>query len=184
MRVYYLTGANFAVSNIALRRIKVSRFGDLNDPFELLGADRSNKKHRKELRRFRNRTNDSKGLICFSRSWRNPVLWGHYAEKHAGVCLGFDVPTNSLHEVNYTESPGKLVEDVDSTDSVLGKEKLLCTKFHDWAYEDELRLIVTLDHTVEEGGLFFLPFSARLKLVSTLTRIGPTYAHLKLTHLC
>ena len=38
MRVYYLTGAQFALSNLALRRIKNARFGDLNDPFELLGV--------------------------------------------------------------------------------------------------------------------------------------------------
>ena len=39
MRVYYLTGAPFALSNLALRRIKIARFEDLNDPFELLGVD-------------------------------------------------------------------------------------------------------------------------------------------------
>jgi len=32
MRVYYLTGAQFAISKLALRRIKIARFKDLNDP--------------------------------------------------------------------------------------------------------------------------------------------------------
>ena len=36
MRVYYLTGAQFALNNIALRRLKIARIEDLNDPFELL----------------------------------------------------------------------------------------------------------------------------------------------------
>ena len=50
MLVYYFTGALFALSNLALRRIKVSRFEDLNDPFELLGVDLANSKHRAVLR--------------------------------------------------------------------------------------------------------------------------------------
>jgi hypothetical protein len=46
MRVFYLTGAQFALSNLALRRVKISRFEDLNDPFELLGINpESGKNH-------------------------------------------------------------------------------------------------------------------------------------------
>jgi hypothetical protein len=48
-RVYYLTPAQFAISNVALQRIKVARFSDLNDPFELLGVDRSKVKNRRAL---------------------------------------------------------------------------------------------------------------------------------------
>jgi hypothetical protein len=33
-RLYYLTGPDHAVSNIMFGRIKLSRFADLNDPFE------------------------------------------------------------------------------------------------------------------------------------------------------
>ena len=38
MRVYYLTGVQFALSNLALRRIKIARLEDLNDLYELLAA--------------------------------------------------------------------------------------------------------------------------------------------------
>ena len=43
MRVYYLTGAQFALSNLALRRIKIARFEDLNDLFRnfLFGSPQS-----------------------------------------------------------------------------------------------------------------------------------------------
>ena len=37
-RLYYLTSPEQAISNIVFKRIKVSRFSELNDPFELLGA--------------------------------------------------------------------------------------------------------------------------------------------------
>lgn len=79
MRVHYLTGTQYALSNIALRRIKVSRFTDLNDPFELLAVDLSDKQHRAAIRATKEELNKDKGLICFSKSWSNPLLWGHYA---------------------------------------------------------------------------------------------------------
>ena len=100
MRVYYLTGAQFALSNLALRRIKIARFGDLNDPFELLGVDVGDKKLREAILETKEQINKNRGLICFSKTWRNPLMWGHYAEKHMGMCLGVrysQKPTRSSH---------------------------------------------------------------------------------------
>src|SRR5690242_7534716 len=39
LRVYHLTTAELAISNIGLGRLKVARFADLNDPFELIALD-------------------------------------------------------------------------------------------------------------------------------------------------
>lgn len=103
MRVYYLTGAAFALSNLALRRVKVSRFSDLNDPFELLAVDLGDKDHRKAFRTTKDKINADKGLICLSESWSNPLLWGHYAEKHTGIALGFEIPEKLLNPVIYAE---------------------------------------------------------------------------------
>ena len=107
-RVYYLTGAQYAISNIALRRLKVSRFATLNDPFEFLGADLSDPAYRKAVRETKNHVNKDQGLICFSKSWSNPVLWGHYAESHTGIALGFDAPRTKLKEVFYARRPFKI----------------------------------------------------------------------------
>ena len=71
MRVYYLTSAQYAISNIAFRRIKVSRFNDLNDPFELLAVNTENLNHRKAFRKTKKQLNEKDGLICFSESWDN-----------------------------------------------------------------------------------------------------------------
>ncbi len=57
MRVYYLTGAAFALSNLALRRVKIARFSDLNDPFELLAVDLADKDHRKAFRATKDKIN-------------------------------------------------------------------------------------------------------------------------------
>jgi len=92
----YFSGAQFALSNIALCQIKISRFPDLNDPFELLAVDLSDREHRAAFRKTKEPINENRGLICFSKSWRNPLPWGHYAEKHTCIGLGFDVPDDSL----------------------------------------------------------------------------------------
>ena len=162
MRVFYLTGAQFALSNIALRRLKISRFEDLNDPFELLGINVGDPKHRAAFRATRQEINKTKGLICLSRTWSNPLMWGHYAESHAGICLGFDVPDKLLSPVIYAKRLLKMEIDpatklAKPTESVVNQ--LLRTKFHDWKYEDEMRLFVELDPKTIESGKYFYSFS-------------------------
>lgn len=111
MRVHYLTSSQYTLSKIALRRIKVSRFSDLNEPFELLAMDLSDRQHRAAIRATKEELNKNRSLICFSKSWTNPLLWGHYAERHTGFCLSFDVPDKLLAEVIYAESPMKISVD-------------------------------------------------------------------------
>jgi hypothetical protein len=174
MRVYYLTGAQFALSNLALRRIKISRFEDLNDPFELLAVDRNDREHRAAFREKKEQINESKGLICFSKSWKNPLLWGHYAEKHTGICMGFDVPDDLLDSVIYAKGLLKIEVDPITQRPKLTKKvvrRLLTTKFFDWKYEDEMRLFVQLDHATEESGKYFYPFSPNLALRELI--LGP-----------
>ncbi len=174
MRVYYLTGSQFAISNIALRRIKVSRFSDLNDPFELLAVDLSDKVHRAAFRKTKSELNQNRGLVCFSKSWRNPLVWGHYAEKHTGICLGFDVPDDMVAPVIYADRPSKIKIDAQSNEPILTEQfmnKLLCTKFSDWKYEDEVRVFVKLDDAEQESGNYFYSFSDALVLCEVI--LGP-----------
>ena len=174
MRVYYLTGAQFALSNLALRRIKIARYEDLNDPYELLGVDLGDRKLCAAVRKTKERINEDRGLICFSKSWRNPLMWGHYAEKHTGMCLGFDVPENKLVTVSYKERPLKIEIDPETrkpkpTEKFM--EKLLRRKFIGWEYEDEMRLFVGLDHDTVESGKYFCSFSKDLRLREVI--LGP-----------
>lgn len=174
MRVYYLTGAQFALSNLAFRRIKVSRFADLNDPFELLSVDLNDKEYRAAFRKTKEEINKNKGLICFSRSWRNPLMWGHYAERHTGICLGFDIPDKLLKPVIYAKRLIKIEVDKKTKVTKFTHEfmdKLLRTKFFDWKYEDEVRLFVQLDHDTIESGKYYCDFSDDLVLREVI--LGP-----------
>jgi hypothetical protein len=167
MRVFYFTNANYGVSNLSLRRLKISRFSQLNDPFELLAADLLDPRDRKALSNFKDNLNSTKGMICFSGSWGNPLLWGHYADKHSGMALGFDVPDEYLSPVQYTTQRAKVEFDQKSRTIVDGSrltDRLLRTKFVDWKYEDEKRMFVDLDPNSQEGGNHFMEFSENLVL--------------------
>ena len=103
MRVYLLLTADNGMSNVSLRRIRISRVRDLNDPLELLAVRADIKELRMGLRNWIDEFNRDKGLLCFSKRWHNPVLWSHYAPKHRGMCLGFDASDELLQDVQYTK---------------------------------------------------------------------------------
>lgn len=177
-RVYHLTSAEYAISNIALGRLKVSRFSDLNDPFELLGLNFREKTTRNVVRDFKDAYDAHTGLLCFSGDWAEPVLWSHYAAKHRGICLGFNVSSNFLQKVQYED--GRILAELGSNPDLANidpdlQESLLRTKSSGWQYEDEYRRFVRLTDAFKEGRLYFLPFGPDLELAEVV--LGPLCAH-------
>lgn len=175
MRVYHFTSAKYAIDDIERQRLKVSRFSELNDPFELLAADLLDPKHRQDFANFKQEVNDKTGIICFSGAWSNPLLWGHYAAKHTGIALGFDVSDELLIDVRYTSSRPKIQFDEINRRVVDGHQvldKLISTKFTDWKYEDESRMYVKLDHSSNELGKYFINFSLDLMLREVILRMN------------
>jgi hypothetical protein len=173
MRVYHLTSEKWALEAIKLRRLKVSRFSDLNDPFELLGLELNTKEDRKAFNKLKDEVNDLVGPLCFSKKWKNPVLWSHYGDKHKGICLGFDILDDWAYEIDYVGE--RLKEDIEGHVSEMLEEtfghKLLTTKYEHWQYEEEVRMIVNLKDMEHEKGLYFLPFCEGLKLKEVI--VGP-----------
>jgi hypothetical protein len=168
-RLYYFTGPEHAISNIVFGRVKISRFSETNDPFELLGQNFGNADIRKLVRNHKNEFNEQKGIICLSADWTDPVLWSHYAAKHKGVALGFDVETSLAREVQY--SAGRLKLKMPKGAKGITPELadlLISTKFESWSYEREWRLLRDLTRSEREGGLYFMPFGAGLKLVEVI----------------
>jgi hypothetical protein len=174
MRVYHLLSAKYGLEDLSKRRLKIAQLDDLNDPFELLSVELSDKTQRTAFRRFANRMSERFGVICFSRDWHHPVLWSHYAEKHKGMCLGFDVPDNLLLSVSYsaTRLPSKVKEDIDHSrlsESVM--RRILTTKFKGWKYEDEVRRLLPLEEKEKQSGFYFKKFSGALVLKEVI--LGP-----------
>ncbi|VVO54398.1 hypothetical protein PS876_00456 [Pseudomonas fluorescens] len=174
IRLYNLTSVKYALSNIENRRIKVSRFADLNDPFELLAANFKEQKMRQVVRNWKGKRHSLMGLLCFAGDWSEPVMWSHYAEKHAGICLGFDVNRDTVQQVSYqddrildalgpTPTPEKLSEEL--------QQQLLCTKSGGWRYEEEYRRFVNLSEAIAEDSRHFWPISNDIELVEVI--LGP-----------
>lgn len=71
-------------------------------------------------------------MLCFSRNWRNPVQWSHYADRHRGLCLGFDVADELIRPVIYrrhrTPFETAVLEGGDRAPALM--EELACTKFN------------------------------------------------------
>lgn len=167
MRLYHFLNRQFGLENLRKQRLKIAQWNDLNDPFELAGANFADKDLRREMRRIKETMHNEIGMLCFSKNWQNPVQWSHYAENHKGVCLAFDVIDDVLQQVDYVD---KRVEwtlpDIEASSDKEGHENLLhvmmTTKYIDWSYEQEWRVFAPLKN--EENGIFFQKFDQDVSL--------------------
>ena len=158
MRLYHFLNEEFGLKALRDRRLKIARIMELNDPFEFLGVDLSNCELRRGVEAAKAELSATNGLLCFSKNWKNPVLWGHYADKHRGICLGFDIPNTFPQKIDYIETRFPWPASIDQT----FMKKLLFTKFAHWSYEDEYRVYISLEDEV--NGLYFSDFSKNLNL--------------------
>ena len=166
MKLYYLTSEKWAKVILNERRVKLSTVGELNDPFELLGASVGDKRARKIFHYVQQRLSERYGMLCLSSTWKCPAMWAHYGDKHRGVCLGFDVPDAMPREVRYT--PDRLIDLLGEKPelrnmSIAGIETLMTTKYSEWSYEREWRLIRPFREAIAGAdGKHFLPFDDQL----------------------
>ena len=168
MRVYKFLPVEFALKTIRERRLKISRLDELNDPFDLLPFNLKNRTVRRKVRNLRDEFIGMFGLLCFSKAWRDPVIWAHYADKHRGMCLGFDIPKPRsdpfIMEVDYL--PDRLASPTGN----LEEEYLLSAlhvKYENWAYEQEVRWMVDLPEP-DTDGIHYHKFEPDTKLVEII----------------
>ena len=66
MRVYHFLGGCHGISNIKLQRLKVAKFNELNDPFELMPFDLSDQCHEEAIEKSKRRITDDYGIMQFT----------------------------------------------------------------------------------------------------------------------
>ncbi len=104
---------------------------------------------------YQNVNNDI-GILSLTKKWNNTLMWAHYTNSHKGFCVGFD-PKDEYFQ-NFLSSHQKksktIMEVVYSDKRVeipmeLSEKKLkfepFITKSTDWKYEEEVRVISTLN---------------------------------------
>jgi hypothetical protein len=162
MRVYHFTNAEFGLQDIRRRRLKIARISELNDPFEFLQVASQSAKTRGRYEYVKRGLNEYMGLVCFSETRRNPVQWSHYADRHRGICLGFDVAASAgMRKVRYVErriAPNIPAMQSESPAATAHMLDLLTLKFKHWEYEQEHRLFVQLEEQDADTGHYFFDF--------------------------
>jgi hypothetical protein len=182
-RLYHLCPAHHALDNIRKSRLKIATFKDANDPFELSNFFSNDGDEQSRLADLIDDISKTHGVVCFSEDWRDPVLWSHYADKHRGIALGFDVSNDVyLLPVKYQTEREEFPAPPVTAEIV---NRFFGTKFLSWQYEREWRVIVDLYHSnaaralekavlgteAQQTDFYFLGFSARLELREVI--LGP-----------
>lgn len=86
------------------------------------------------------------GVVCYSETNSNILMWSHYADSHKGLCFEFDSEKRPIKQwKNFKFHPiiysNERKIDILSDGYVNSFFKLLTTKSLDWNYEKEHRLI-------------------------------------------
>jgi len=99
---------------------------------------------------------------CFSLTNKQILMWSHYANKHTGACIGFNVSELMkirgiiALKVNYTQEFDK--SDM-CKDELAAIQHLFSTKSIQWDYEEEIRLLTTPEKADEMDSEGLMPFS-------------------------
>ena len=179
LRLYHFTSLEFGISNVLKQRIKIARILELNDPFEFRNVlfPRNIPNFQEKFENWRKELNDKCGIICFSKIFSNPLIWGHYAEKSTGLVLAFDVPKDDPSKVRYRS---RFLKAPQVPISPKFARSLIASKAPSWKYEKEYRVFQSLISSNSElqanSGklLFFGNFSNSMKLKEIM--LGPDCA--------
>jgi hypothetical protein len=169
-RLYHFTAVRFALDDIRHARLKIAQIADLNDPFELRCMNTSAPQMREAYDSWRHAVSPYYGVVCFSEGWDDILQWAHYADRHRGICLGFDVTgaRSKFGKVRYVKKKDPCPDKPD-TEFVW---RSLTTKFAIWEYEREWRVFTTLKESVRSDSadreLYFVKFGKNLALKEVL----------------
>lgn len=90
---------------------------------------------------------DSIKVACLTTDNKNTVMWGHYADKHRGICIEYDISTlldkneNDflIRKINYDRT-AMINENIELYDLNLLMD-LFSIKSKEWEYENEYRIL-------------------------------------------
>lgn len=174
-RLYYYTECKYAIDVIENNEIKVCTFFEANDVNEHCNIySSSDPDFNHTLEEHKQSVNRRHGVICFSEDWSSSIMWGHYANNHKGICLGFDLEykEDPIYPVIYLNEKiniddhydvklinGKPAWSREKGDAMQLIENNLRMKSSMWQYEKEHRIFVKLEEcklkSVHSNNLFF-----------------------------
>lgn len=140
------------------------------------------------------------GISCFSLIPNEPLMWSHYADKHAGICLIYHQVELALSlgdngkrferaEINYKEKPIIALSEENNEVVYSSNFPVLTSKNRKWSYEKELRVftkstngypfegeLFSIDHSVLKGVIYGAKMDESDKdAISLILRNDPLY---------
>lgn len=139
---------NWLIDIIEKDHIFLSDGKEFNDPFDVSISEKDEKI--KKQNKFK--------ILCLTSSYRNRLMWAHYADSHKGVCLTLELDEELVYPVFYTNKRiynntnlNMLVRHGNLKRSVIRKlskeydmeprKKLGFVKDSTWTYENEYRVV-------------------------------------------
>jgi hypothetical protein len=170
---YKFLSVDYAFKVLEERYLKVSLISELNDIYDCQPrivpvGDEHGYMSEEATERLFSDVPDTYGLLCFSKSYSSPLLWGHYAEQARGVVLGFRINPQRLpyrFDVQYQDERPVLRMPVGNTLSQADSKQVLTDQFGvkalSWEYEKEVRYVVPLADCLPQNRMYFVNFFAR-----------------------
>ncbi len=85
------------------------------------------------------------GVCCFSADEYSILQWSHYSNYHKGICLKFDITKNpelfDIPVIVYYRNIMPHYNHITQSKKIV--EYLIQPKFHQWSYENEVRVVKT-----------------------------------------
>jgi Protein of unknown function (DUF2971) len=179
MLLYRYLSLEHAIQCLEERRLKVGRLNELNDPFDCFPRVVNLPSEAKGFDLgfadgMLSSRSEKFGLVCYSGTVNDPVLWSHYSNGHRGVALGFEVPTSdTLVKVTYSDERPTLdfhSFNVSTPNEAAGFAKSVMTqifsvKASSWSYEEEYRQFFLLESCIAAKGMYFIDLPALKRIV-------------------
>lgn len=170
MKLYRFLSEESALKTIESWTFRVSRILELNDPFEWRFGLTNIRPGAEEIAEYFTQQACRKqhelfGVICFSETADDPVLWSHYADKHRGIVIEVDhfLDLQKIQKMDYTDERPTLDANQLGNPEYLrqvGPEKirqLFRTKSPGWSYEKEWRVSFDLKDCEARNGSYYTP---------------------------
>ncbi len=172
MKIYHFLPKKWALEALKTQKLKVSSYDKLNDPFELLAMSLEDEASRIRMYNAKARLTKRLRILCCSKRWVSPLLWGHYAEKHTGIALELEVSDDAIREIIYAKDRVSFnFDEANESNDVTGLANVLHTKYEQWVYEEEVRVQFTEEDFFCDGGMDFHKLGNEIKIVGMV--LGP-----------
>ncbi len=149
MKLYkYLSNPEWIEKILETEEFYFSDWRKLNDPMEGFFRYFPDYHSREDIDKIV-RMKELWKICCFSLTYKEVLMWSHYAKNHEGICVEIDIDDErnnaiTFEPIEYIPRIGILKNKTPNIDS----KQLLSRKIQNWKYEKEIRAF--FDST-EEG---------------------------------